>query len=522
MKFKIIIILSFFAVSLNAQTLPKVFSIDETNQTIDENPAGNGITDIVITGDTIWLGTGSGLSRSTDKGVTWKNYFGSEVFGKEDISALDYNNGLIWSATAHTVERDRQFLPEGSGLKFSTDNGETWSSVPQPVDAPSDSIVEYGINNIRALPVTVAINNITYDAAVTSREVWIASYAGGARKSSDFGQTWQRVVLPPDHLDSINSIDTLKFSLQPVRGNFGNESYLNHRVFSVVSVNDSAIFIGTAGGINKTTDGGKSWVKFNHTNQLNPISGNFVVALAYNENNNTIWAATWKAEGQSEFYGVSSSSDFGQTWQTFLEGEKINNFGFKGNDVIAASDNGIFRSSNNGETWVKPTSIVDSKTQILLRTNTFYSAASLGNEIWLGSNDGLVKLNEGNSMWQGEWEVFIASQKIASKNETYAFPNPFTPQSEVLKIKYSTGGESRKVTIRIFDFDMNLVKTVIQNAERGDPVHQIENNNPELNGVIDHWDGKDESGNYVPNGVYFYRIDFDGGDALYGKILVLM
>ena len=39
------------------------------------------------------------------------------------------------------------------------------------------------------------------------------------------------------------------------------------------------VWIGTAGGINKTTDGGQSWVKFNHTNEASPISGNFVVAL---------------------------------------------------------------------------------------------------------------------------------------------------------------------------------------------------------------------------------------------------
>jgi flagellar hook assembly protein FlgD len=34
------------------------------------------------------------------------------------------------------------------------------------------------------------------------------------------------------------------------------------------------------------------------------------------------------------------------------------------------------------------------------------------------------------------------------------------------------------------------------------------------------WDGTDEAGSVVPNGVYFFRIDL-GSSAHYGKIIVL-
>jgi len=58
---------------------------------------------------------------------------------------------------------------------------------------------------------------------------------------------------------------------------------------------------------------------------------------------------------------------------------------------------------------------------------------------------------------------------------------------------------------------MNLVRTVIQNVSR-------------IGGTeyIDIWDGRDENNSYVPNAVYFYRIDIGNDDALYGKIIVLM
>ena len=58
---------------------------------------------------------------------------------------------------------------------------------------------------------------------------------------------------------------------------------------------------------------------------------------------------------------------------------------------------------------------------------------------------------------------------------------------------------------------MNLVKTLIQNVNKN-----INSENFEL------WNGRDESGKIVPNGVYFYRVDIGGGKPLYGKIMVMM
>ena len=80
-----------------------------------------------------------------------------------------------------------------------------------------------------------------------------------------------------------------------------------------------------------------------------------------------------------------------------------------------------------------------------------------------------------------------------------------------MKIKYSFSGDSKSVTIRIFDFGMNLVRTVIQNVDR------IGGNE-----FIDNWDGKDENSAIVPNGVYFYRIDIGDDEPVFGKIIVLM
>jgi hypothetical protein len=541
MTHKIFIISIIFCLEVFSQFKPESFSIEaheSFNKTVtSETPASNSINDIVANGDTIWIGTSRGVSKTTDNGNSWTNYYGSSSFGTESIAALHFDtyNSIVWTTTAHSVKRDGQSLPEGSGIRFSTNNGDDWILVPQPIDEEGDSILTYGINQIRALPVTVAIQNISYDIVTTKNYVWITSFAGGLRRCNidslilNPNRRWERILLPPDRLNSISPNDTLDFTLLPVAGKFGKEGNLNHRLFSIVAANDSTVYVGTANGINKTTQAllpadQIPWTKFNHQNQTDGMSGNFIVAVDYNKNSNTIWAASWKAEDLNEDYGVSSSTDGGATWSVSLLNEKAHNFGLFGNKVISATDNGAFRSADNGKSWILPGLIKDKFTNLTLRTSIFYSAFFTQNSefIWLGTTDGLVRVSGINEYWNDDWKIFFASQQLSSKNETYAYPNPFSPKSESIKIKYNTSGETASVTIRIFDFGMNYTRTIIQNAQRGNTIHQINSaNSDDINGVIDFWDGRDQNGNVVPNGVYFYRIDINSNDPVYGKIMVL-
>ena len=512
----LLIFLIFFIGNLYSQITPESYSLIQSENLLlkgsSSNPLSNSILDIIAIGDTVWLGTSRGVSVSFDRGESWDNFYGTSVFGTDNISAIGYDNGTFWAATATTVEGVAgESVSAGTGLKYTTDNGLTWTAVPQSIDHPDSTTVKYGINTLQALPVTVQEQNITFDIAFTPGTIWTTSFAGGTRKSTDMGQSWQRVPLPPDYLNSISPDDTLNFCLSPVAGSFCGEGNLNHRAFSVISIDDTTLYVGTADGINKSTDNGISWVKFNHQNQSEPISGNFITALGYNNFTNTVWAATWKAEDASEYYGVSSSDDGGASWKTFLQDERTHNFGFKNSDVIAATDNGAFRSMNQGSSWILPNSIVDESSNVSLTTSVYYSATSESNTTWLGSNDGLARLKDNTSLWNGTWKVYFASQPLKSEDETYAYPNPFSPKQGQLKIKYSTGGIDASVTIRIYNFSMEYVRTIIQNAPR----------NRTIEGAPEFWNGTDDNGNTVPNGVYFYRVDVDSDNPLFGKIIVM-
>lgn len=523
---KIIAFLLVSAAITFGQIIPYDYNLnnDRLNKSLDKTPVSNTAERILINGETVWIGTSKGLSKTINKGNNWQNYFGTKEFEKEHISALGYGDGIIWSATWHYEIIAGSAIPVGTGFKYSEDDGATWKSVPQPVDQQGDSSIVYGINTLRALPVTVPQQNFCYDIATTSNTVWSVNFAGGLRKSTNKGASWQRVVLPPDNLNSIKPTDTLKFSLQPSPGKFGPESYLNHRAFSIYADDDNTIWVGTAGGINKSTDGGVSWQKFNHTNQSKPISGNYILAIEKNEYDNSIWAATWKAEGQTEDWGVSRTTDGGLTWDTFLLGERALDFAFKyhgtkgnytGADIIVATRNGLFRSTNNGSTWIALNSVIDINSNVKLETNTYLAAETSklndsSTDFWIGTDNGLVYTNEKNSSWDGNWRIFLASGSSADNTESFAFPNPFSPNKEKIKIKFSLM-EHSDVTIRILDFGMNLIKTVIQNASRSANEEQIEI-----------WDGRDEFGNLVPNGVYFYRIDKNSDEPIFGKIMVLM
>jgi len=444
--------------------------------------ASNSITDIVINNEVIWFGTGRGLSKTSDSGLSFESFRQPQGLGRGGVSALAVRDDIVWVATGFDSLTDFGSMQTGGGLAYSQDDGATWNFVEQPGPTP--------------------VSNITFDIALRGDEVWITSFGGGLRRSSDLGQTWE--VVTPD-----------SFVFDP-------PSRLNHRAFSTINT-DGTLWVGTAGGINRTLDSGTTWTNFKHdsTRGTETISGNFVVALAKQkfQDQEYIWAGTRPTTVESldptEFLAVSFSNDQGFTWKTTLIGETVHNFAFDDSVVYAASDRGLFKSIDLGENWfLFPAAENDDRTRRVLNSSTFSAAAESNHDLWLGTGNGLAKTSDSGLTWQ-IFQVF-APTGVEGAPRTYAYPNPFSPSVHNrlngvghVRFQYNTQGAT-VITLKIYNFAMEHVVTVVENGSRA-----------AQSDLYETWDGRDKLGRFVHNGVYFYKLDLSGDGAYWGKLIVL-
>ncbi|MCP4727784.1 MAG: hypothetical protein GY863_22290 [bacterium] len=450
----------------------------------------NGISAIVSSGIRIWFGTGRGLSMSPDSGSTFINFNGHPDIGKGGISAITLNNDTIWVATGYDtlVQKGGEWehLDAGGGISWTADYGTTWHHIKQPVDPNNADSLEYE-------PTTTNVQNVTYDLAHHNGTIWIASWGGGLRRSDDMGNKWY-VVTP----------DGLPFDVLPNN---------KHKAFSVISA-DNGLWVGTAGGIFKSIDNGETWTNYNAQNGSG-ISGNFITSLAEQKINgqSIIWASTWSTNDPNEYYAVSRSANNGLTWEVMLEDEKAHNFAFNDYDVFVVTDNGLFKSVDNGNSWGKFPWIYDEDGEQIMTTQ-YYDVMYQNGLILVGTNDGLASsTNFGNN-----WNIFRAFQTPGEDGEpeVYAYPNPFSPSRQNtlgsdghIRFQYRTESNT-EITITVYDYAMNLVRNVTRNKPRS------------ANGdYAETWNGKNEWGRIVANGVYFYKFEKKGEGVFWGKIIII-
>ncbi|MEK6650779.1 MAG: FlgD immunoglobulin-like domain containing protein, partial [Bacteroidota bacterium] len=324
--------------------------------------------------------------------------------------------------------------------------------------------------------------------------------------------TWQRVVLPPDGRSSITPAETLDFDLAPTGGRLGLRGNLNHRVFSVTVDSDTMVWVGTAGGINRSTDGGASWMRFSHENQANGISGNFVVAIREQRwaGQKTVWAATVNAESGDERRGVSWSTDNGASWRTALLGEFAHNFAFRDSIVYVATDAGLYRSSDGGTSWLLSGSVVDPLSYQRFVAPEVIAAAERRDTVWIGGPDGLALTEDApGGAFGSRWQIIRSALSVAPAVEMYVYPNPFSPAVEAARVHYAVPASGGAITIRIFDIALQPVRDLLVQASRPSGQHD------------EVWDGRTDEGRPAANGVYFIRIEVGKAEPVWGKVLVL-
>lgn len=97
---------------------------------------------------------------------------------------------------------------------------------------------------------------------------------------------------------------------------------------------------------------------------------------------------------------------------------------------------------------------------------------------------------------------------LKSEN-TYAYPNPFSPDRESATLRFSLS-KSATVMVKLYDAGGRLVAVLTE----GEPMEaKVEQSLT--------WDGKNDKGDIVANGVYMAVITTDQGERAVCKVAVL-
>ena len=514
---------------------PSRFSLNSTVQDtfLSKGLLSNIIAEVRLMGDSLtWFGTGQGLALhnghyvyshqittdsladgQTTKLVPYGGIPAIAVMGDTMAVAYSGDNGSIQVGYGLTLTYDAQMVNDSSGI--------TWTYLQQPIDQESDTLPPFGEGFYRALPVTVPEANVTYDAYLFGNYLWTASWAGGLRRFKFSDQVWERVPLPMDNQYELTTCkDT---SYVRVGGKYILKDYYlnprdpldggnhNHKAFSVLSYGDT-IWVGTANGINRGILGSGNCIDWEHYSYpMDNLSGNFVVGLEAQRLNGKriIWAATVNADDPTEQRGLSYTIDDGLSWNTALLGERIYNIASFDSLVFAASANGLWKTED-GINWalynpahqaipVPNTAIydidevlADEVYSVAFDDRPYYGDRS----IWIGTGDGAAHSYDLDGL---NWKIFRAEYDI---NEDYAYPNPFSPYTHNVR---NDNGYVRFHTNEwpgTFVIDIDIYNFAMEKVYAGSFDKRISSS-----GALK-WDGRDQQGAYVHNGVYFVKLTY--------------
>ena len=288
---------------------------------INLNTGGSSVICISVDkNNDVYVGTGLGIYKSTDNGDNWTSY-GNLTAQTEAIAFND--SGHVFAGISNAVYRTTDDganwtqLPTGGGTRTVAINDSGYIFAGCWENAGILRCKDNGNSWTYVYPQTVSIQSTSTILFDTNGDIYFPTAGKGILKSTNNGDSWIEM----------------------------NNGLGNKYVRAVARSSTGYLFAGGDYGIYKSTDQGASW----NSVGLN-ICG--VKKVAVNSQNN-VFAASW---------GMGRSSDLGQTWETINNG--IDNYDIRAilvhnnGDIFAGASpqnwsiNNLYRSTNNGESWL--------------------------------------------------------------------------------------------------------------------------------------------------------------------------
>lgn len=477
----------------------------------------NSVSVMAAYGDTLWIGPG--LNRNIGNTANWYLPDGATAVtdGQSRVFSLSLSRDTVIAGLGYNTETNDGNVQTGNGFHLSFDGGQTWLYSAQLIEQENDTGFVYGGQSYSKLPITVPQQSPPYELDHIGGTILSANWASGIIRSRDFGESWERLILPPQSAERL--VPEQSYTFVSSEGNRYDPRFDQNLLGFAVLVDDQQrVWAGTAGGLNISANALSAsidsirWEHLQVNSEDIGLMGNWIIDIKQQPSTGHVWMTNWPSGLQSgEQYGVVRTTDGGNTFDRFLADEKINDLGFKGAYIFAAGDNGLFISPDNGLNWQRYQQIASANT--FIRSEAVYlSVAAARERVFIGTTDGIASTDDNGLSWQITRVNFPLAggnqyQQEAPDVEAYAYPSPFSPgRHGIVRIKFEVQQQGN-VRVRLFDFGMNLIREVENSIFTSGTYEAV-------------WDGMTTGGRQVANGPVFYLIETPD-NVTKGKFLVI-
>lgn len=354
-------------------------------------PQGAYVNTFLLNGTNLYIGAGSGVFLSTNKGDNWTRI----------SNGLPANNGVRAMAAIGTNLFAAAF---NMGVYLSTNNGSNWNQVNAGLSNTSVQTLCASGTNLFAGTTNGGIffssnngtswtvsnsgipSNVTVNSIKSIGSVLFAATTNGLFKSTDNGSSWTDIssglisrwirTLGVDGSKLYVATWALTYTTSDNGATWNTLAGSNNHIIDAIAVSGSNVFLTETGaGVFKSTDNGATFAA------LTNVFSSYCYALAF--------------DGTSLYVGSSRgfhiSNDNGLTWavkNNGLSNTYVRIFAQYLTGIYAASYYyaGVFSSTNNGTGW-----------NSLLPLHSAFTVYSDGTNLYAGCNSGVWKSTDGAS-----------------------------------------------------------------------------------------------------------------------------